>query len=51
MDRVVLKELLSEMAEQLDAPDGPGGGAILLEAVTEIDDLERRLPPHEPSTS
>ena len=28
MDRVVLKELLSEMAEQLDAPDGPGGGAM-----------------------
>lgn len=50
-DRTVLKELLAEMAEMVDAPNGPGGGALLLEAIVEIDDLERRLPPQDPSSS
>ena len=34
---------LAEMADVLDAPDGPGGGAILREAISEISSLHRQV--------
>ena len=49
MKQETLKELLAQMAEIVDGPNGPGGGAILLEAICEIEDLQRRLPPAEPT--
>lgn len=49
MKQDTLLELLSEMAKIVDGPGGPGGGAILLEAVCEIEDLRKRLPPPEPT--
>ncbi len=45
-----LIKLLNEMAEIVDGPNGPGGGAILHEAVSTIEELQRRLPPAEPTT-
>lgn len=50
MAQATLIELLQELAEIVDRPDGPGGGAILLEAISEIEDLQRRLPPPEPTS-
>ena len=50
MKQELLKRLLADMAELVDGPNGPGGGAILLEAICEIEDLQRRLPPPEPTT-
>ena len=50
MNQATLLSLLADMAEIVDAPSGPGGGAILLEAICEIEDLKRRLPPPEPTT-
>jgi len=49
MKQDVLIRLLQEMAEIVDGPEGIGGGAILLEAACEIEDLQRRLPPADPS--
>lgn len=52
MERTELKKLLSAWADELDAPKGPGGGALALSALAEIEALERRLlPPPEPSSS
>jgi len=54
MDSTVeVKTLLTELAAKLDAPDGPGSGAVCLAAVTEIEALEKRpeLPPPDPGTS
>lgn len=46
------KSLLAQLAEHLDKPDGPGGGAICLDALAAIEDLERRcLPPARPPDS
>lgn len=50
MKRDTLLQLLAEMAEIVDGPNGPGGGAILLEAVCEIEELQRLLPAPEPTT-
>ena len=50
MKRELLLKLLTEMAEIVDGPAGPGGGAILLEAVCEIEDLQRLIPEAEPTT-
>jgi hypothetical protein len=38
------------LAELIDAPNGVGGGAIVLELICEIEDLQRRLQPPEPTT-
>lgn len=51
MKQDTLLKLLAEMAELVDGPNGPGGGAILLEAMCEIEDLQRRLPAPEPTTT
>lgn len=48
MDRNdTLKLLLKDLAEHLDAPDGVGGGAICLSAISAIEELEstQRRPP------
>lgn len=51
MKQETLLRLLTEMAEIVDRPEGPGGGAILHEAVEEIKDLQKRLgPAPEPTT-
>lgn len=50
MERTVLKQLLVMWAETLDASTGPGGGALALSALAEIEALERLIPPPEPST-
>jgi len=34
---------LAEMADVLDTPGGPGGGAILREAISEISSLHRQI--------
>lgn len=47
--RDTLKSLLAELAEVLDAPDGIGGGAIVLMALAELEALERQYRPPEPS--
>lgn len=50
MDRNdTLKLHLAELAKLLDAPDGIGGGAICLEAISAIEELEstQRRPPTE----
>lgn len=49
MKQETLIRLLLEMAEIVDSKDGPGGGAILQEAASEIEDLQRRIPPPDPS--
>lgn len=43
-----LKSLLAQLAEIIDRADGPGGGAICLDAIAELDRLS--LPRPEPST-
>lgn len=43
MRHKTLIRLLVEMAEIVDRPGGPGGGAILLEAAAEIEALGKRL--------
>lgn len=43
MKQDTLVRLLNEMAEIVDGPNGPGGGAILHEAASEIADLKRQL--------
>lgn len=42
-----LIHLLTQLAEVIDGPEGPGGGAICLAAATAIEELEsqRRRPP------
>jgi len=40
-----VKHLLAQLAETLDAPDGPGSGAVCLEAITLIEQYEQRHPP------
>ena len=44
-DASVIKELLAKLAQELDAPDGPGSGAVLLDALTIIEEYENRNPP------
>ena len=39
----ILPSLLIQMAEMVDAPDGIGGGAILLAAAVEIERLQTAL--------
>lgn len=51
MKQDTLKLLLAELADIVDGPNGPGGGAILLEAICEIEELQRRLPAAEPTTT
>ena len=41
MDRDTLKTLLIDLADNLDGPDGPGNGALVLMAITEIEAMER----------
>lgn len=46
-----VKTNLLQLAGELDGPDGPGSGAVCLEAISAIEELERRLiPPAEPSS-
>lgn len=45
-----LKDMLAQMAMDLDGPNGPGGGAVLLDAICHIEDIERRIRPAEPSS-
>lgn len=49
MDPDSLKAQLIDLAAYLDSPDGPGSGAIVLDALCEIEDLERHIDPAEPS--
>lgn len=51
MDATVLKMLLHQLATELDGPEGSGSGAVALEAITEIERLERQISPAEPSSS
>ena len=48
MKQDTLLKLLEEMADIVDGPNGPGGGAIIHAAISEIEDLKKRLPPPEP---
>lgn len=51
MSNTIVKAQLADLAEALDAPNGPGSGAICLDALAEIEALERRLrPPADPSS-
>lgn len=46
-----VKTNLLLLAGELDGPDGAGSGAVCLDAVAEIEALERHLiPPAEPSS-
>lgn len=36
--------LLAQLADIIDAPDGPGGGAICLDAIAELERLTRPAP-------
>lgn len=40
---VNLKHLAAEMAGLLDGPDGPGGGAIVLELLALLDEKDRQI--------
>lgn len=47
----ITKTLLAQLAADLDGPDGAGSGAVCLDAICVIEDLERRLSrPAEPSS-
>jgi len=50
MDLATLKAQLSDLAVILDQPSGPGSGAIVLDALCEIEGLERLIDPAEPGT-
>jgi hypothetical protein len=45
MDASDIKVLLAQLARELDAPDGPGSGAVCLDALTVIEAYERMHPP------
>lgn len=45
MTHEIVKHLLAELAAQLDSPDGPGSGAVCLEAITLLESYEQRHPP------
>lgn len=45
MDASDIKDLLAQLAKQLDAPGGPGSGAVCLDALTLIEEYERKHPP------
>ena len=45
MNASTIKELLIALAAELDAPEGQGSGAVLLEAHTLIEEYERIHPP------
>ena len=45
MDASTIKELLLELSKELDSPEGPGSGAVLLQAHTLIEEYERKYPP------
>lgn len=49
MDSAILKMLLLELALEVDT-NGNGSGAVLLDAVCQIDDLEHRIRLADPST-
>lgn len=44
----LVKSLLAELAKELDGPEGPGSGAICLDAIAALEELEQRLPPVAP---
>ena len=46
-----VKAQLLELANFLDSESGPGSGAVCLAALTEIEILERRIDPAEPSSA
>lgn len=49
MDSIdLVKAQLLELAIYLDSPEGSGSGAIALDALCEIEALERRIDPAEP---
>lgn len=43
-----VKTLLHDLATLLDSPEGPGGGAVCLAAMVEIEMLEQHIAPAEP---
>ena len=45
MDASEIKDLLAQLARELDAPGGPGSGAVCLDALTGIEEYERKHPP------
>jgi len=45
MNASSIKELLAQLARELDAPDGPGSGAVCLEALTLLEEYEQKRPP------
>ena len=45
MDASEIKALLAQLARELDAPHGPGSGAVCLDALTLIEAYERMHPP------
>jgi hypothetical protein len=45
MTNETVKHLLAALAAELDRPDGPGSGAVLLDALTIIEQYEQRHPP------
>jgi len=45
MTHDIVKHLLAQLAEALDAPDGAGSGAVCLEAITLLEQYEQRHPP------
>lgn len=47
-ENTMVKTLLAELAEVLDAPDGPGSGAVCLDAIAALEEMESRLPPATP---
>ncbi|HVT27683.1 MAG TPA: hypothetical protein VHE81_06655 [Lacipirellulaceae bacterium] len=51
MDSIdIVKAELEVLAVYLDSPEGPGSGAIALDALSEIESLERRIDPAEPGS-
>lgn len=51
MSTDTVKTQLLALADQLDSPLGPGSGAICLDAIAEIERLEHRIDPAEPSSA
>lgn len=43
-----VKQNLLALADYLDSPDGPGSGAVCLDALSVIEDYEQRYPPAPP---
>lgn len=47
-ENTVVKNLLAELAKLLDGPEGPGSGAVCLDAIAALESMETRLPPAAP---